>query len=106
MIKKVLFILCFVSFSSVFSQEKSVNELVASPNPFLSTTTISFNSTNKQKVLISVKNVLGKTVYFKKVIAYKGNNKLPFKRNDLSSGMYIYAIQTNKEIISKRFVIK
>ncbi len=106
MIKKVLFILCFVSFSSVFSQEKSVNELVASPNPFLSTTTISFNSTNKQKVLISVKNVLGKTVYFKKVTAYKGNNKLPFKRNDLSSGMYIYAIKTNKEIISKRFVIK
>ncbi len=106
MIRKILFVLCFASFLSVFSQEKSVNKLVASPNPFLNTTTISFNSTNKQEVLISVKNVLGKTVFFKEVTAYKGNNKLPFKRNNLSSGMYIYAIQTNKEIISKRFVIK
>lgn len=106
MIRKLLFIFCIISSITFFSQEKSVNELVASPNPFLNTTTISFNSTNKQQVLISVKNILGKTVYFKKVIAHKGENKLLFKRKDLSSGMYIYAIQTSKYIISKRFVIQ
>ncbi|WP_408037578.1 T9SS type A sorting domain-containing protein [Tenacibaculum amylolyticum] len=106
MIKKILFIFCILCSFIALSQEKSVNKLVASPNPFLNTTTISFNSTNKQEVLISVKNVLGKTVFLKKVTAHKGNNKLPFRRNDLSSGMYIYAIQTSKEIISKRFVIR
>lgn len=106
MIKKLLFIFLIVSTLSVFSQEKSVNKLVASPNPFINTTTITFNSTNKQKVLISVKNILGKTVFLKTITAQKGENKLPFKRNDLSSGMYIYAIQTSKEVISKRFVIR
>lgn len=106
MIRKLLLIFCFLSTIAIFSQEKSVNKLVASPNPFFNNTTISFNSTNKQEVLISVKNVLGKTVYLKKVTAHRGENKLPFKRNDLSSGMYIYAIQTSNEIISKRFVIK
>ncbi|TCP24423.1 putative secreted protein (Por secretion system target) [Tenacibaculum skagerrakense] len=106
MIKKLLFILTVLCASVVFSQEKSVNKLVASPNPFFNSTTITFNSTTQQEVLISVRNVLGKTVFTKKINAQKGLNELPFKRNDLSSGMYIYAIQTGNEVISKRFVIR
>lgn len=106
MIKKLLFIFSVMCASVIFSQEKSVNKLVASPNPFYNSTTITFNSTTQQEVLISVRNVLGKTVFTKKISAHRGKNELPFKRNNLSSGMYIYAIQTGKEVISKRFVIR
>ncbi len=106
MIRKLLFIFCFSCFAMVFSQEKSVNRLVASQNPYNSITNISFNSTNKQQVNISVKNVLGKNVFSKKIVAHKGKNTIHFNRNNLKSGIYIYAIQTNNEIISKRFVIK
>ncbi|WP_363322695.1 T9SS type A sorting domain-containing protein [uncultured Tenacibaculum sp.] len=106
MIRKLLFILCITCVVSVFSQQKSVNKLVASQNRYNSITNISFNSTNKQQVIISVKNVLGKNVFLKKVMAHKGKNTIRFDRNKLKSGIYIYAIQTNNTIISKRFVLK
>ncbi|SNR16345.1 T9SS type A sorting domain-containing protein [Tenacibaculum jejuense] len=104
MIRKLLFIFCITCFVTVFSQEKSVNKLVASQRPYSAIINISFNSTNKQKVIISVKNVLGKTVFLKEIVASKGKNTIHFDKNKLKSGIYIYAIQTNNEIISKRFL--
>ncbi len=104
--KKIFFIFCFTNLIAVSSQEKTVNELVTSQNSYNSATNISFNSTNKQNVLISVKNVLGKTVFKKKIMAHEGKNTIHLNRGNLKSGIYIYAIQTSKEIISKRFVLK
>lgn len=106
MVKKILFISFLIVSSFAFSQEKSIQKLAASPNPFINTTTITFNSTNKQDVFIRVKNVLGKTVFSQRITVQNGKNELSFNRNSLKSGMYIYAIQTKKGIISKRFVIR
>jgi len=105
MVKKILFLFLLVTLSS-FSQEKSIDRLVASPNPFTNNTTIYINSKISQDVILTVRNVLGKTVYSKKLKVKNGRNSIPFDRNDLKSGMYIYAIQNNKEVISKRFVIR
>lgn len=106
MIKKLLFLLLLTISTYSFSQERSMKKLVASPNPFSNTTTISFNSSNKKAVVLTVRNVLGKTVFSKKINATKGKNSIQFMRNNLKSGMYIYAIQSTDEIISKRFVIR
>ena len=106
MIHKLVFIFTVFSFSLCFSQEKSIDQLAAYPNPFSNTTNISFEATNNQTVLITIKNIIGKTIYSKQIAAVKGKNNLPFNRNDLRSGMYIYAIQNNTDFISKRFVIK
>lgn len=106
MVKKLLFVTILCISSIGFSQVKSMDKLLASPNPFSNSTTISFNSTNKQAIIFVVRNVLGKTVYSKKVIVKKGKNAIFFERNNLKSGMYIYTIQSKKEVISKRFVIK
>ena len=105
MLKKLLFLFLLVTLSS-FSQEKSIDRLVASPNPFTNNTKIFVDSKINQTVVLTVRNVLGKTVYSKKIKVINGRNSIPFQRNDLKSGMYIYAIQSNKEVISKRFVIK
>ncbi len=105
MVKKVLFLFLLVTLSS-FSQQKSIDKLVASPNPFINNTTIFVNSKINQTVILTIRNVLGKTVYSKEIKVRNGRNSIPFQRNDLKSGMYIYAIQSNKEVISKRFVIK
>ena len=102
--KKNTFFILLVTFSC-FSQQKSIAKLVASPNPFTNNTTIFINSKVNQNVIFTVRNVLGKTVYSKKIKVTNGRNSIPFYRNDLKSGMYIYAIQSNKEVISKRFVI-
>lgn len=106
MVKKVLFTALLLMSINIFSQEKVIDNLVASPNPFTTSTTISFDSNQEQGILLIIKNVLGKTVFKKGYYAYKGRKKIVFERKDLKPGMYIYAIQSNREIISKRFVIK
>ena len=88
-----------------FSQ-KTLQKLSAAPNPFYSATKISFTSTSKQPVFLVIKNVLGKTVYKKVYTTKIGKNSIAFNRNNLQSGMYIYAIRSRKNVISKRFVIK
>ena len=103
--KKLLFLFLLVS-SIVFSQENSINELMASPNPFSNSTTIQFTSSEQQPTLFTVKNVLGKTVHQQSFDAIKGKNSIFFDRRNLISGIYIYAVQSNKDFISKRFVIK
>jgi len=106
MIKRLLFVLFLFSATLAFSQEKSLTKLSAAPNPFTTQTKIKFTSDSDQTIILSVKNVLGKTVYKKEMKVKKGKNSIPFSKNDLRSGMYIYAIQNNRELISKRFVIK
>ena len=88
-----------------FSQ-KSLTKLSAVPNPFVNETKITFVSETDQTIVLSIKNVLGKTVYTDRLKVKKGKNSIPFSKGNLRSGMYIYAIQNNKELVSKRFVIK
>lgn len=105
MVKKVLFTLFLFSATLAFSQ-KSLTKLSAVPNPFVNETKINFISDADQTVILSVKNVLGRTVYSRRLKVKKGKNSIPFSKDNLRSGMYIYAIQNSKELVSKRFVIK
>lgn len=106
MVKKILFTILLLSSIVSFSQEKTIDNLIASPNPFTTSTTITFTSNQEQGVFLTVKNVLGKTVFKKGYYAKKGKKAITFKRNNLKAGVYIYAIQSNRQLISKRFVIK
>ena len=105
MVKKLLFI-TFLFFTTLGFSQKTLEKLAAAPNPFTSTTKIKFTSTEKQPIFLVIKNVLGKTVFKKTYTTTKGKNTITFNRNNLKSGMYIYAIQSRKEVISKRFVIR
>lgn len=106
MIKKILFILFLTITSIGFSQVKSIDKLSAAPNPFTNSTKITFKAADNTYAIFSVKNVLGKTVYKKKVKINSGNNSIPFSKGNLRAGMYIYSIQNKEKIVSKRFVIK
>ena len=106
MIKKILFIL-FLCISTIgFSQEKSIAELSATPNPFVNSTNILFTSKKASTLIFTVKNILGKTVFKKTFKTEKGKNSIPFSKGNLLSGMYIYTLQDSKNILSKRFVIQ
>ena len=106
MIKKLFFIF-FLSITTLsFSQEKSIDGLSAAPNPFSSSTNISFLSSTKSNIYFTVKNVLGKTVFRQNITVKPGKNSIPFYKNDLPTGMYIYSIQDKKNTISKRLVIR
>lgn len=105
MIKKLLFITCLF-FSTLGFSQKSLEKLSVAPNPFSNNTQITFNSDKQQTIFFSVRNVLGKRVYHDKIAVKKGKNSIPFSKNRLQSGVYIYTLQNNKEKISKRFVIR
>jgi hypothetical protein len=105
MVKKLLFFILLVSSVAMFSQKK-ITKLTASPNPFVNTTTITFHSESDQNITFSVRNVIGKTVLIKKIKAKKGKNSIPFSKNNLKSGMYLYSIRSEAKMTSKRFVIR
>ncbi len=118
--KKLLLItiLLYSAFSVAQQTEKSdlvfnenepqttLSSVSAYPNPFNVTTKINFQSSKIQLVEFTVKNLLGKTVFIERVSSEIGYNFILFNRDDLIKGMYIYTLQTDNEIISKRLVIR
>ncbi len=118
MIKKLLLFILLVSLSSVVlaqQPEKNgitpdsvtvIKEIVASPNPFSVTTKVKFQALSVFEIEFSVKDLIGNVVYSQKYTTKVGANSIPFYRDKLDSGIYIYSIKTNNEIKSKRIVIK
>lgn len=118
--KKILLITFFLFSAISFAQQIESNEDVvkknshsttltsvsASPNPFSIQTRIRFKSSKEQLIRFTVKNLLGKTVFLQQIDSKKGNNSINFERNNISKGMYIYTLQTETEVISKRLVIR
>lgn len=118
--KKLLLItlLLFFSFSFAQQSEKNNGDVIdnippatllsvsAYPNPFSVDTSINFRSVKSQTIEFTVKNLLGTTVYAEQLNATAGYNAIPFNRNTLTKGMYIYSLQTDSEIVSKRLIIK
>ncbi|WP_083265092.1 T9SS type A sorting domain-containing protein [Urechidicola croceus] len=116
--KKILLILLLLTSSFVFAQQNqkeeiainsevnSINNLTAFPNPFIADTRISFSTNKSQSAILTIKNLLGKTIYKAEIKTKVGYNAIQFYKNNFESGMYIYSIQTGSEIVSKRLVIK
>lgn len=121
MIKKLLLILFIFCTSHAFAQNtevgngltktqlpagKTISDVTAFPNPLTSKSVISFYSASEQVVIFEVKNVLGKSVFKQSFLTNFGTNEITFQKENLTPGMYIYSIQTDAEIVSKRLVIK
>lgn len=94
------------SFTSKSKLETTITKVGAYPNPLTIKTNFIFTSTKQQDATVTVKNLVGNTIFAIKVKVKKGVNTVPFERNNLAKGMYIYSIQTESELISKRLVIK
>ena len=84
----------------------TITSITASPNPFNTKTNIRFQSSKSQLVTFSIKNLLGKIVYRQHINAETVLNNIVFEKNELIKGMYIYTLQSETEIASKRLVIK
>lgn len=96
-----------VAFAKVqFSEGKTLAQVSAYPNPFTVKSVITFHSSVAQHVVFELKNVLGKSVYKQKMLATIGENEISVSRDNLAGGMYIYSLQTDNEVISKRLVIR
>jgi hypothetical protein len=120
MVKKLLSILFLLTFSTAICAQDSdsrdkdilessvsgIRDVVASPNPFSVTTRIRFIADEEFEIDFYVKDLLGNIIHVEKVKTKKGLNSIPFYRDELESGIYIYSLKTKSKVISKRIVIK
>jgi len=77
------------------------------PNPFHSETTIGFNVKECGLYTIKVFNMLGQQVAILLNLEISpGSQKITFKANGVQPGMYIYTMQNNNSILTKKMVIR
>jgi hypothetical protein len=114
--KKILFITFLMFTTLLFAQQNgsskkvepivTISSVTATPNPFSFSTKINFQSSKEQTITFTIKNLLGKNVYSESMNIKIGANTINFEKNNLSKGMYIYSLQTEFEVVSKRLVIQ
>ena len=113
--KKIIYILLFLSISlSSFAQDSkkntdsniSITNITVYPNPFNDKTNISFYSSTENSITFIVQDLLGNIVKSENINLVEGKNNIPFYKNKLVAGIYIYTLKTKSKVISKRFVIK
>ena len=84
----------------------NITKINASPNPFIAKTIINFYSSEKGTVNFIVQDLLGNVIKSENILLTAGKNTIPFYKNKLAAGIYIYTLKTKDKFISKRFVIK
>ncbi len=93
---------------SVDAEETPVNFQLADafPNPFNPSTTISFSLPEAQDITLSVYNVNGQLVQtLVSGVVEMGAHNVTFDASELSSGMYLYTLETPSQSISKKMVL-
>ncbi len=76
------------------------------PNPFNPTTVISYTVPKVSKVKLSVFNILGEEVAtLVNEVKSQGTYKINFNASKLSSGVYIYRLETNGFVSSKKMIL-
>jgi len=86
----------FISFVSVY------------PNPVADVLKISFKSSRNSKVMISLFNNIGKQVYSQESNVEPGNNMftIDVRSKSIESGIYFVQLLAEKEVLTKKLIIK
>ncbi len=96
------------SVNSKNSTKKSYSTLLRqnSPNPFNPITFISFELPSKQEISLKIYDVTGQLVSkIYEGIMEAGKHTFSFNGNNLSSGTYVYQLQTREGVYSKRMLL-
>ncbi len=75
------------------------------PNPSETKTLIKYNLPTEGKVKLSIYNTLGKLVFEKKTEGIRGENDWELSTRDFSSGLYMYSIEYNGKVLTRRMVV-
>lgn len=83
---------CLPVYWGIKEQTNNFNVIQSTPNPFVSETTIGFNTNQAGEFELRVYNTLGQVVFTEKLNAVNGNNNFTFTGSDLNKGMYVYTV--------------
>jgi hypothetical protein len=76
------------------------------PNPANNETTLKIKSDNSINSSIKILNVIGQIVYTKQIALNPGTNNFKIDTKDLSTGIYMVIVESEKNSISKKLVIE
>jgi hypothetical protein len=76
------------------------------PNPFNPTTNIKFSIPRQDYVKLAVYNLLGEVIaILVDEVLQAGNHNVPFQADNLSSGVYIYRIESENFVQSNKMIL-
>lgn len=75
------------------------------PNPFAGSTEIRFSSPTRKEVSFEVRNMVGKQIIEKRIVANRGTNSMTLKSEQLTPGIYFYSISDGKQTITRKMVV-
>jgi len=77
------------------------------PNPFNPTTTIRFGLVNESNVDLRVYDILGQevAVLINNQLMSSAHHEVNFNASSLASGTYIYRLQANNKVITKKMLL-
>ncbi|MEX0968175.1 MAG: T9SS type A sorting domain-containing protein [Bacteroidia bacterium] len=75
------------------------------PNPFKTSTIFSFMLPDYNQVSLSIFNLVGREVFRQYIQGNPGLNKVEFKNEDLTPGMYFYRLKYGDEELTRRMTI-
>ncbi len=81
------------------------NVLQNLPNPFSDKTKIVYTTPVNDSFDFTVYNIIGDVVYKKSLKAKAGTNNIIFDADGLTSGIYLYKISNENQVITKRMII-
>jgi len=85
---------------------KDFNSLTVVPNPFNSSSTLSFIAEKDENYTVTITNIIGAVVATKNVSATVGPNEVKIERNGLAAGVYIVNLSNGKATEPRRIVIQ
>jgi hypothetical protein len=75
------------------------------PNPFTGSTEIRFTSPSTKEIRVEVRDMVGKTIIGKTILAKAGSNAVNIKSDKLIPGIYFYTISDGKTSFSRKMVV-
>ncbi len=75
------------------------------PNPAVNTAKVTFTSKEASDYVLSVVDMVGRTVVSRDIQAVPGENTYDIDVNELPNGVYMYSISNGRESISQKFVV-
>ncbi|MCF0048415.1 T9SS type A sorting domain-containing protein, partial [Dyadobacter sp. LJ53] len=85
--------------------ELSVGHLVVAPNPTKGEAEVTFTANEQDRIVLSLVNILGRTVWEKAIIGESGRNRRTIDFSQQADGIYILQLQIGEKTESKRVVL-
>ena len=91
--------------SSLF-ENSFIDNLTVYPNPSKDIFNLSFESSIKQDISISIYNILGENIFRKNINSFFGKYNTSFNLLGFGKSMYMLEIKTNQTISNKKIILE